>query len=301
MLEQRQDCDIWRVRRARAACIAVVLGAGATTAGAATQSAAWCESCWEQTSDRYLASKPPDSSELLRSWRELEAQCGGTGVYEVRLATIHAIQKEFRAAQKALASVKTVAPEYAELLKATRLQVDFEQCLSKEPPPTDIAEFGPRFAKLIEDAPSSYVAYELNATYWLTSGEPGRAIDVAKRALEHERKSWWSYRVMTIAYSELGQHDTATQMGDRAHKLHPAVSADADFMLALARSYVAMGDRKMGETVLSLLFTYRPEVRRTQQYRDTLVFIRQKAGAESRSAVSSMMLAIATSREAAER
>jgi tetratricopeptide (TPR) repeat protein len=276
MLEQRHDCHIWRARTAWAGCIVVVLGASGTTAGAATQSAAWCESRWEQVSDRYLASKPPDSSELLRSWRELQAQCDGTGVYEVRLATIHAIQKEFGTAQKVLASVKSVAPEYAALLEATRLQVDFEQYLAKVPPPTDISEFGPRFAKLIADAPSSYLAYELNATYWLTSGEPRRAIDVAKRALEHEPKSWWSYRVMAIAYSELGDHGTATQMGDRAHKLHPAVSADADFMLALARSYVALGDRKMGETVLSLLFTYRPEVRQTQQYRDTLVFIREK-------------------------
>jgi tetratricopeptide (TPR) repeat protein len=245
------------------------------TATAATQSAAWCESRWEEVSDRHLASKPPDYSALLRSWRDLQPQCGGTGVYEARLATIHATQKDFATAQQVLASVKTVAPEYTELLDATRLQVDFEQYLAKDPRPTNITEFGPRFAKLIADAPTSHVAHELNATYWLTSGEPGRAIAAAKRALEHEPKSWWSYRIMAIAYSELGDYRAAAQMGDRAHTMHPAVSADADFMLALARSYVAMGDRKMGETVLSLLFTYRPEVRQTQQYRDTLVFIRK--------------------------
>jgi tetratricopeptide (TPR) repeat protein len=244
------------------------------TAAAETQSAAWCESRWEEASDRHLTSKPPDYSALLRSWHDLKPQCAGTAVYEARLATIHATQKDFASAQQVLESVKTVAPEYTALLEATRLQVDFEQYLAKDPRPTQIAAFGPRFAKLIVDAPTWYVAHELNATYLLTSGEPSRAIEAAKRALGHEPKSWWSYRVMAIAYSDLGEHRTAAQMADRAHSLHGAVSADADFMLALARSYVAMGDRKMGETVLSLLFTYRPEVRQTQQYRDTLVFIR---------------------------
>jgi tetratricopeptide (TPR) repeat protein len=258
MIEQRYVSYVQRTPRARGAWIAFALGAGVLTTNAATQSAAWCDSRWEQESDRYLASRSPDSSELLRSWRELEPQCGGTGVYEAKLATIYATQKDFVTAQKVLASVKKVAPEHATLLEATRLQVDFEQYLAKDPPPADITEFAPRFAKLIADAPSWYLAYELNAT-----------------ALEHEPKSWWSYRVMTIAYSELGEHMTAARMGDRAHGLRPAVSADADFMLALARSYVAMGDRTMGEKVLSLLFTYRPEVRQTQQYRDTLVFIRK--------------------------
>jgi tetratricopeptide (TPR) repeat protein len=275
MIEQRYVSYVQRTPRARGAWIAFALGAGVLTTNAATQSAAWCDSRWEQESGRYLASRSPDSSELLRSWRELEPQCGGTGVYEAKLATIYATQKDFVTAQKVLASVKKVAPEHATLLEATRLQVDFEQYLAKDPPPADITEFAPRFAKLIADAPSWYLAYELNATYWLTRGEPGRAIEVARRALEHEPKSWWSYRVMTIAYSELGEHMTAARMGDRAHGLRPAVSADADFMLALARSYVAMGDRTMGEKVLSLLFTYRPEVRQTQQYRDTLVFIRK--------------------------
>lgn len=255
--------------------MALALGVGVVTAAAETQSAAWCESRWEEASDQYLAAKPPDSAALLSSWRDLQPQCGGTGVYEARLASIHATQKDFATAQQVLAPVKTVAPEYTPLLEATRLQVDFEQYLAKDPRPTDISEFGPRFARLIDHAPSWSIAHELNATYWLTSGEPRRAIDAAKLALEREPKSWWSYRIMTIAYSELGEHRTATQVGDRAHRLHSALSADADFMMALARSYVALGDRKMGETVLSLLFTYRPEVRQTQQYRDTLVFIRQ--------------------------
>jgi tetratricopeptide (TPR) repeat protein len=244
------------------------------TAAAETQSAAWCESRWEEASDRYLASKPPDYSALLRSWRDLQPQCAGTGVYEVRLASIHATQKDFVTAQKVLASIKVVPPEQTALVEATRLQVDFDQYLAENPQPAKVAEFGPRFAKLIAAAPSWHVAHELNATYLLTSGEPARAIEAAKRALEDQPKSWWSYRVMAIAYSELGEHRTAAQMGDRAHGMHAAASSDPDFMLALARSYVAMGDRKMGETVLSLLFTYRPEVRQTQQYRDTLVFIR---------------------------
>jgi hypothetical protein len=62
MPDQRYDCYIERTRRARGACIAFALGASVMTAGAATQPAAWCESRWEQVSDRYLASKPPDSS-----------------------------------------------------------------------------------------------------------------------------------------------------------------------------------------------------------------------------------------------
>lgn len=245
------------------------------TAGAETQSAEWCESRWAEASDRHLAAKPPDYSALLRSWRELQPQCSGTGVYETRLASIYAAHKDLVTAQKVLASIDKIAPEYAALLEATHLQVEFEQYLAKDPQPAGVAAFGPRFAKLIVDTPSWYVAHEMNATYLLTSAQPTRAIEAAKRALEHEPKSWWSYRVMAVAYSELGEHRTAVQMGDRAHGMHPAVSSDPDFMLALARSYVAMGDRKMGETVLSLLFTYRPEVRQSPQYRDTLIFIRK--------------------------
>jgi len=251
------------------------------TAEAETRSAAWCESRWHELSDQHLTSKPPNYGALLHSWRELEPQCTGTGVYEARLATIHAVQKDFAAAQKVLSPVETVAPEYAALLDAARLQVAFEQQLAEDPQQARIAEFGPRFAKLIADAPSWYVAHELNATYLLVSGEPARAIEASRRALEAEPTSWWSYRIMTIAYSELGEHRTAAEMGDRTHGMHSTVSADPDFMLALARSYVAIGDRKMSETVLSLLFTYRPEVRQTSQYRETLIFVRNALGSSA--------------------
>jgi len=246
------------------------------TAQAESRSPAWCEERWQEMSAAHVASPTPDYAALLRAWQQVGEQCAGTGVYEARLASILMIQKQPAAAQKVLASInEPPAPEYAALIEGTRLQVDREISLQGKAPGTvDISRFAPRVEQLVASAPDWYVAHEQASTFWLWSGEPGKAIAEGKRAVELEPKSWWGYRTMAIAYSELGEYRTAAVMGDRAHANHKAVSADADLMLALARSYAAMGNIKMSETVLGLLFKYRPEVRDSQQYRDALVFIR---------------------------
>jgi hypothetical protein len=78
-------------------------------------------------------------------------------------------------------------------------------------------------------------------------------------------------------YSELGEHRTAAVFGDRAHAVHAAVSADADLILALAKSYSDLGMPQMSETLLSLLLTHKPAVRNTPQYGDALMFMRSVA------------------------
>ena len=245
------------------------------TAEAGTRTPQWCEEQWHEASAPQLQSRSTDYAALLRTWQQLRDQCAGAAVYEARLASIYLLQKQHSKAQEVLRSIGNVQPEYAPLVESTRLQADIAGATGgKDSEAVDIEQFAPRFEKLLADAPSWYVAHEQVATFRLMSGEPARAIEAAKRALELEPSSWWSYRTMAIAYSELGEHKTAATLGDRAHSMHPAVSADADLMLALARSYAAMGNPKMSETLLGLLFTYRPEVRQSSQYRETLVFIR---------------------------
>jgi tetratricopeptide (TPR) repeat protein len=245
-------------------------------ARAEPRSPEWCDARWEEVSAAQLQSPTPDYAALLRSWQEVSEQCAGTGVYEARLASIYLMQKQPLVAQKVLGSFKKApAQEYAALIEATRLQADVESAMQGMSPGTvDISRFAPRFERLVSSAPEWYVAHEQLSTFWLWSGDPRKAIAAAKRAVELEPKSWWGYRTMAIAYSEIGEHRNAAAMGDRAHAIHKAVSADADLMLALARSYAAMGNVKMTETLLSLLFKYRPEVRNTAQYREALVFIR---------------------------
>jgi tetratricopeptide (TPR) repeat protein len=239
----------------------------------------WCESRWQEVSAPHLQSPTPDYAQLLRTWQQMHDECTGTAVYEVRLASIYLMQKQHAEAQKVLRSIDKAAPKYAPLLESTRLQADVASATASQDPATaDIRRFSPRFESLLANAPSWYVAHEQVATFRLMSGEPRRAIEAAERAIELEPASWWSYRTMAIAYSELGEHKIAVAMGDRAHAIHSAVSADADLMLALARSYASLGNRQMSETLLGLLFKYRPEVRQTSQYRDTLVFIRDAIG-----------------------
>ncbi|MGH8239319.1 MAG: hypothetical protein ACREXP_20190 [Steroidobacteraceae bacterium] len=122
----------------------------------------------------------------------------------------------------------------------------------------------------------------------LQSGEPREAMAAAQRAVELEPKSRSGHRTMAIAYSELSEHRDAAAIGDRAHAIHNAVSADAELMLPPAHSYAAMGNVKLTETLLSLPFKYGPEVRETSQYCEALVLIRdptQSAGGNQKQPV----------------
>lgn len=244
------------------------------TAQASPRTPDWCEDEWPNISAAQLQSPTPDYPALLRSWQQLQNECAGTGVYEVRLALIHLMQKQYSQAQSILSSIGKVDAEYAPLLESTRLQADIASVTAKDPEDADIRQFAPRFEKLLASAPAWYVAHEQAATFWLMTGEPRRAIEASEYAIKLEPTSWWSYRTMAIAYSELGEHKAAVSMGDRAHAMHAAVSADADMMMALARSYATLGNLKMSEIVLGLLVKYRPEVRQTASYRETLIFIR---------------------------
>jgi tetratricopeptide (TPR) repeat protein len=257
---------------------AVLAGGVSLNAIGQARDAAWCEAAWDQTFKPYGESPTPDYSALLRTWERLDGECGGTGIYEARLASVHLMLKQPAAAQEALRSARVVASEHAPLLDATRLQADLDSALTQGAMTPAVAEqFAPRFEKLVRSAPTWYLAHEQSATFWLMAGDLQRALSAAERAIELEPNSWWGYRTMAIAHSELREHQTAAVFGDRAHALHAAVSADADLMLALAKSYSALGMPQMSETLLSLLLTHRPAVRSTPQYRDALIFMQSVA------------------------
>jgi hypothetical protein len=125
MMRKKVDTSSrWRRNAASLGCYAVLLLMGDAAVAAATPVQIDCQHAWQA-----LGNQAPGSDALLAAWKDNEARCKGTGIYEIQLASIYSDRNEFDQARQALLS-STIPDNLKKQAAIAGITIDYLQAVS---------------------------------------------------------------------------------------------------------------------------------------------------------------------------
>lgn len=230
-----------------------------------------CQGKWEELASGDISSY----GEFLKEWKKWQGECQGTGFYEERLSSLYAVMGK-RAQAEAIvnAALKKHLP-YREPLLLASLSFAFydlaEGKTNSDYKNLDSVESGIR--KLIHADQSNVKAHEQLGLLLSFRGHYEEALKVAQDTLRLDATDWPAYRTTIISHARLGQCAGITKDVIRATKLHQELMADEEFMYAVAHCYAVTGNKENARSTLKFLEAHRPDVEKTQSFKDMVNFI----------------------------
>lgn len=250
-------------------------------AGAAEDRQAVCEGNWTQA---YAASATSggghDYVALLNSWKALEGQCKGSGVYEFRLSMLYIANNQPNLALELLNSAQAWPPNYARLAPLIRLKTQMAIYVAEKPVPLEkIRSMKPQYMEMAAREPDSAAVNEQVSNYLLIVGDNREAIAYAGKSLKLQNEQWEPNRTLAIANYRIGEYAFAVMAGRRAQELRNSLVKDPEFMYAVAKSYAGVGNIKVAEMTLAILNDQVPAQHGSADWQDAILFIRAQIAA----------------------
>jgi tetratricopeptide (TPR) repeat protein len=219
--------------------------------------------------ERILADEAafPDLPSKIKAWEAKKTDCGGTGLYEFRLANLHTQAGNYSVAESVLkTSLAKKLPYERELsLGLADIQLAKHNWV--------IAERD--FRELIKKYPDWHVGYQKVGTVKFEEKKYEESIYFHNEANKRQH-SPTSYLELTLSYHQLAQHENAIKSMNKAFSLDKTVAGDRDAMLATAISYASVGKYKLSRNLLAMLLNARPETKNDPGYKQALEFLRKR-------------------------
>jgi lipopolysaccharide biosynthesis regulator YciM len=216
-----------------------------------------------------LAGQEPGSDALLATWKGYESRCKGTGVYEVRLASILADRDEFDLARKVLQS-STIPDNYRKQSETAEITVDYLQAVATgdrgrlDRVEGRAATFGKAHPEVIP------VLAMLGHTRVLL-GKYEAAIAPLEAVIQSSHALLGDYRNLTVAYANSGHYQAALEYLDQTYAMSKEITSDEEFMYAATLAYAANGKVDAAKTALTLIVNKKPELIGDPRFEQTVL------------------------------
>lgn len=239
-----------------------------------------CDQKWWEITGRQDSGRSRDFSLLLKEWNRLEKQCRGTGIYEIRLASILLMLDRYHDATEFLDNAD-IPHKYQAQAEAVKLNARLYRALSKDKP--DLTEFlQVRNQSLIsvDKYPNETALYSLLGHVQVLLGEYAAAIGPLEKAIDSKNEADLSgpYRNLVIAYSRSNHYQSAIGVIDEAYRLDRSVTSDKEFMFAAANAYAATGKPDTAKKFLTLILNKYPELKDDPVFAQAVMEAKQLSG-----------------------
>lgn len=213
-------------------------------------------------------SKYPDLKSRLKQWQVLEPKCGGSGLYEFRLANLQIRAHAYKAAHITIRKgLRLHTPYRKMLLIALSDLADLQG---------NMAENKKLVEKIMEEYPNWFAGYQARGALGIEQGRYAEAIPYFKKAVSRNPKAWFSYGSLAIAYQRLGKNKEAISAIDKAFSIDQYdVGGQRDMMLAATRSYLSIGRPDIAHGVLLILMKYNPSEQRDPEAVKLMKYVKQ--------------------------
>lgn len=186
----------------------------ATTPNAAQ---AECQRAWQG-----LADHPAGSDALLAAWKGHESRCKGTGVYEVRLASILADRDEFDLARQVL-QTSTIPDNYKKQSETAEITIDYLQAVAS----ADRARLGSlegRASKFAKANPDVIPVLAMLGHTRVILGKYEAAIAPLESVIRSGHGLLGDHRNLTVAYANTGHYKEALELLDKTYAISKQVT-----------------------------------------------------------------------------
>lgn len=233
----------------------------ATTPNAAQ---AECQRAWQG-----LADHPAGSDALLAAWKGHESRCKGTGVYEVRLASILADRDEFDLARQVL-QTSTIPDNYKKQSETAEITIDYLQAVAS----ADRARLGSlegRASKFAKANPDVIPVLAMLGHTRVILGKYEAAIAPLESVIRSGHGLLGDHRNLTVAYANTGHYKEALELLDKTYAISKQVTSDEEFMYAATLAYAANGKVDAAKSMLTLIVNKKPELQHDQKFQQTVL------------------------------
>jgi tetratricopeptide (TPR) repeat protein len=208
---------------------------------------------------------------LPEKWKAQGGDCGGSAVYEARLAIAYGMTGDFDAAARTLKPVHPGQKADAYMLEYARLSVDYlaELALNDDPTEASVVRLAGAFGEFVSKHPRFREAQAMLGTLQTILGKREEAIRSGLEGLDPETDMSGAYRNLTVNYSALGKHSDAAKAAEMACRL----GFDQEFVYAAARSLAAVGSYPPAENMMDLLRERTPAAAAAPEFRETVELI----------------------------
>jgi len=223
-----------------------------------------CQSAWQR-----LADKPAGSDALLEAWKAYEPRCKGTGVYEVRLASILADRDEFDLARKVLQS-SSIPDNYRKQSESAEITIDYLQAMSTgERARLDRVEV--RASKYVQANPGVVPILAVLGHTRVVLGKYAQAVEPLEAVIQSGHGNLGDHRNLTVAYAQSGNYPKALELLDKTYSMSHEVTSDEEFMYAAALAYAATGKVDSAKSMLTLIVNKKPELQHDARFQQTVL------------------------------
>jgi len=223
-----------------------------------------CQSAWQR-----LADKPAGSDALLEAWKAYEPRCKGTGVYEIRLASILTDRDEFDLARKVLQTT-AVPDNYKKQMESAEITVDYLQAMATGER-ARLERVEARAAKYTQaNAGVVPILAELGHTR-LVLGKYEQAIAPLETVVDSGHGNVGDHRNLTVAYANSGHYQKALELLDKTYSMSQEVTSDEEFMYAATLAFAATGKVDSAKSMLTLIVNKKPELQHDARFQQTVL------------------------------
>lgn len=213
---------------------------------AAESRAQACDRQWLEESGPYVNRAVPDHAALLKYWLAQKKKCAGTVTYEARLGLIHYFLNDYAEARRVLGSVKDQRSPYYPLIEFVSLTIDLSEIdnLEAAAQPAALNKGRERLEDYTRRNPTSAEGFVMLGSVLSYLEEWPQALDAlqqAKRHISPQVSQMGLQRNLAIVNTELGRYEEALDAAQEALVYTTSLQGDPPFMLAVMRSYAALG------------------------------------------------------------
>lgn len=247
----------------------------------ALMNAKTCDRAWEEI--RAASYEPSVSiNDLISRWEARQSDCGGTGAYEDRLATLYIYAHKFDQAETLISAALKLDTSDKRNLKLLLITIDSLQLNH------DVATS--RARELIEEYPDWAGGYQALGAEQLAQKHYSDAIDSLEKALRRnpgKAVTAGIYSELTLAWYYLKNYRNAIIASQHAGKMNNALFArEPLWVMATAYSLVNLGYLKAAEDLLEKSAKLNPAIQKRNDFRRAKKYLDKKLHDHSGSAES---------------
>lgn len=227
---------------------------GSEKAMSAVNTGVDCEAAFAAVSDD---AKYQDLAAKIAQWSSLEAQCGGTGQYELRLGALYTLANKDQQAREALTRGLRVKSEYDKDIRLSLFDLDLRQ--------GRVADAEQGATALIAEFPQWRGGHRALGQVRLVQGRFEESVTELEAANTIEPSSG-TYTLLTMAFYKLQRYRESAVSMQRALRLDRAALAHTQAVVAAAYSLVALGHVPEADDLLKQHASVQPNSAKDRSY-----------------------------------
>jgi len=242
----------------------VLLSLSDVNAAAASATQLECQRAWQGLIDQQLGNDP-----LLAAWKGLESKCEGTGIYEVRLASILADCDDYDQAREMLQGA-TIPDNFKKQAEIAGITIDYLQAVATGT--RDRQEnLELRAETFLKANPDSTAVRAMLGHTLVVLGEYEQAIAPLETVIRGGGGDLGDHRNLVIAYANTGKYQAALELLDKTYSMGEEVTSDEEFVYAATLAYAATGKVDSAKSALTLIANKKPQLLNDARFQQTVL------------------------------